>query len=161
MQHASISSNKVAFNSGPGVSVDGTPNTYAFSAARDSILGNSMFNNTGLGIDLANGGNNNQAAPAITSVTTNDGSTTIGGALDSTASTTFRVELFSSPSCDPTGAGEGKFLLGSVDTTTDGAGHATFSSSVPAVVAGQAITATATNETTSDTSEFATCFKSP
>jgi hypothetical protein len=143
------------------LSVDGTPNTHAFSAARNSILGNSIFNNTGLGIDLVNDGNDDQAAPAITSVTTNGGSTTIGGTLDSTPSTAFRIELFSSPSCDPSGAGEGKFFLGSVDTTTDVAGHAIYSSSVPALPVGQAVTATATSQANEDSSEFSTCFKSP
>jgi hypothetical protein len=119
-----------------------------------------MFNNGGLGIDLLNGGNHDQAAPAITAVTTNGGSTTIDGTLDSTASTSFRIELFSSPNCDPSGAGEGKTFLSSTDVTTDGAGHATFSSSVPALPAGQAVTATATSAA-GDTSEFSTCFNSP
>jgi hypothetical protein len=93
-------------------------------------------------------------------VTTNGGSTTIDGTLDSTTSTSFRIELFSSPNCDPSGAGEGKTFLGSTDVTTDGAGHATFSSSVPTLPAGQAVTATATSAA-GDTSEFSACFTSP
>jgi titin len=157
----SVEANRIAFNGGPGVLVDGAPHPKGFVASGNSILGNSIFNNAGLGIDLINGGNHDQAAPAITSVTTNGGSTTIDGTLDSTPSTSFRVELFSSPSCDPSGAGEGKTFLGSVDATTDGAGHATFSSSVPALPAGQAVTATATNSATGDTSEFSSCFTSP
>jgi hypothetical protein len=161
VQEAGVSSNRIAFNGGPGVIVDGTPNQHGFSASGDSILGNSMFNNTALGIDLLNGGNDDQAAPAIESVTTDGGSTTIGGTLDSTPSATFRIELFSSPNCDPSGAGEGKTFVGSVDATTDGAGHATFSTSVPAVQAGQAMTATATSQANGDTSEFSTCFTSP
>jgi hypothetical protein len=161
VQEAGVSSNRIAFNGGPGVLVDGTPNQHGFPATRDSILGNSMFNDAALGIALLNGGNHDQAAPAIGSVTTNGGSTTIGGTLDSTPSTTFRIELFSNPSCDPSGAGEDKTFLGSVDTPTDGAGHATFTSSVPAVPAGQTITATATNQTSGDPSEFSTCVKTP
>jgi trimeric autotransporter adhesin len=157
----SVEANRIAFNGGPGVLIDGTPDTNGFVASGDSILGNSMFNNGGLGIDLINGGNDDQAAPAITSVTTNGGSTTIDGTLDSTASTTFRIELFSSPNCDPSGAGEDKTFLGFTDATTDGAGHATFSSSVAALPAGQAVTATATSAATDDTSEFSSCFQSP
>jgi hypothetical protein len=114
----------------------------------------------GLGIDLRNGGNNDQAAPVITAVTTNGGSTTIDGFLNSTASTSFRIELFSSPSPDPSSFGEGKTFLGFTDVNTDGAGHTTFSSSVPAVQAGQFVTATATSAT-GDTSEFSIYFKSP
>jgi hypothetical protein len=161
VQEDSVQANRIAFNGGPGVVVDGTPNEKGFVASGDSILGNSMYTNGGLGIDLLNGGNHDQAAPAITSVATNGGSTQIDGTLDSTASTAFRIELFSSPDCDPSGAGEGKTFLASVDATTDGAGHATFSSSVPAVQAGQAITATATGQASGDTSEFSTCFTSP
>jgi hypothetical protein len=161
MQNAGVSANTIAFNGGPGVSVDGTPNQLGSVASRDSILGNSMWNNGALGIDLNNGGNNDQTAPSIHSVTTDGGSTTIGGALDSTASTTFRIELFSSPTCDPSSFGEGRTFLGSVDATTDGAGHAAFSTSVPAVAASQAVTATATNQSTGDTSEFSICFTSP
>jgi hypothetical protein len=156
-----VAANRIAFNGGPGVVVDGTPNQYGFGASGDSILGNSIFNNNALGIDLINGGNHDQAAPAITAVTTGGGSTTVDGTLDSTASSSFRIELFSSPACDPSGAGEGKTFLGSVDATTDGAGHGTFSSSVPALPAGQAVTATATNSTMGDTSEFSSCFTSP
>jgi titin len=155
-----VEANRIAFNGGPGVVVDGAPHQKGFVASGDSILGNSIYNNTALGIDLLNGGNHDQAAPAITAVTTNGGSTTIEGTLDSTASTSFRIELFSSPSCDPSGAGEGKTFLGSTDISTDGAGHATFSSSVPALPADQAVTATATSAA-GDTSEFSTCFESP
>jgi trimeric autotransporter adhesin len=159
-QESSVAANRIAFNGGPGVVVDGTSNQAGRVASGDSILGNSTFNNNALGIDLINGGNHDQAAPAITSVTTNGGTTTIAGTLDSTASTTFRVELFSSPNCDPSGAGEGKTFLGFTDITTDGAGHATLSSSVPALPAGQAVTATATSAT-HDTSGFSTCSNSP
>jgi hypothetical protein len=42
MQNAGVSANKIAFNGGPGVSVDGTPNQFGSVASRDSILGNSM-----------------------------------------------------------------------------------------------------------------------
>jgi hypothetical protein len=156
----SVEANRIAFNGGPGVAVDGAPDQNGLVASGDSIRGNSLYTNGGLGIDLLNGGNHNQAAPAITAVATDGGSTDIDGTLDSTPSTSFRIELFSSPSCDPSGAGEGKTFLGFTDVTTDDAGHATFSSPVAAVPAGQAVTATATSAT-HDTSEFSTCFNSP
>src|SRR5581483_11381519 len=137
------------FSATPGVSVAGN---------FDSILGNSIFSNDGLGISL-DGANHGQAAPVITSVVTEGGSTTIGGTLASTPSTQFRIELFSSPSCDASGAGEGRVFLGSVDATTDGGGNGVFSSSVATVPSGRAVTATATNPT-GDTSQFSTCFTS-
>jgi hypothetical protein len=155
-----IEANRIAFNGGPGVVVDGASPSGDLTSG-DSILGNSIFANGGLGIDLLNGGNHDQAAPVITSVAANGGSTIIGGTLNSTPSTAFRIELFSSARCDPSGAGEGATFLGSIDVTTDGTGHATFSSSVPALPAGQAVTATSTSQATHDTSDFSTCFKSP
>ncbi|HEY1590768.1 MAG TPA: NosD domain-containing protein [Solirubrobacteraceae bacterium] len=152
-KNAQIANNTIAFNARQGVLVDGSTGI--------SILRNSMVANSGLGIELTNAGNDNQAAPVVTSVTTAGTTTTIAGTLASTPSTPFRIELFSSPACDPSGAGEGKTFLGSVDTTSDGSGNATFSTDVPAVPSGQVITATATSEATGDTSEFSTCRTAP
>ena len=78
----------------------------------------------------------------------------IEGTLNSTPNSTFRIELFISPSCDPSLHGEGQSFLGSVDVTTDGSGNA----AIPfaAAAAGQFITATATSST-NDTSEFSAC----
>ena len=53
--------------------------------------------------------------------------------------------------------GEGEDLLGST-TVTSGAGATSFSATVGATGAGRAITATATDLTTNDTSEFSACF---
>ena len=103
--------NTIAFNGGDGVFVEtGTGNT---------VLGNSIFSNTGLGIDLGadgvtandagdgdTGPNNLQNFPLVTFATS--GSIIIQGTLNSAASTQFRLEFFSNTSCDPSGNGEGK-----------------------------------------------------
>lgn len=158
--------NIIAFNAGAGVAnfsdVFGTP---------IAILGNSIFSNAGLGIDLVAatdpasgvtpndpgdadiGGNNLQNYPVITSVTTG-GTTTINGTLNSTANGTFRVELFVSAAADPSGFGEGQTYLGFTTVTTDGSGNGSFSfSPAVAVPAGQFITSTAT-DAAGNTSEF-------
>jgi trimeric autotransporter adhesin len=146
--------NLIAFNAGAGVTVDGT----AAPTNGDSILRNSIFSNAGLGIALLAGGNDSQPAPAITSVATNSTTTTITGTLSgSAASTQFRIEAFASPGCDPSGAGEGKTFLKAATVTTNGSGIGSYTIFVPALAAGQAITATATNLNTKDTSQFSTC----
>jgi parallel beta-helix repeat protein len=141
--------NIVAYNSAVGVAVTGT--------SGNNILTNRIFSNTGLGIDLLSGANGNQAAPVLASALTNGSSTlTVNGTLNSTASTTFRLEFFSNTSCDSSGAGEGETYLGTTNVTTNGSGSASFNTGLSGAVAwGKSITATASG--TNGTSEFSTC----
>ncbi|MGA2255010.1 MAG: Ig-like domain repeat protein [Thermoguttaceae bacterium] len=143
--------NTIAFNSGDGVDVD--------SGTGNSILGNSIFSNGSPGILLnsANNANNNQAAPVLTAATSSAGGTTISGTLVSVATTTFRVEFFANATPDPTGFGQGQTYLGFATVTTNGSGNASFTATGLAVLpAGQNyLSATATNLSTGDTSQFA------
>jgi hypothetical protein len=141
--------NTIAFNDGAGVSVD--------AAVGVSIQRNSIEANGGLGIELLNGGNNAQAPPEITAVLTGGTATRIEGFLNSAADTGFRIELFASPDCDPSGSGEGQRFLGFVNVTTDFFGSADFVLDVPAIAAGEVVTATATNLSSRDSSEFSLC----
>ena len=80
------------------------------------------------------------------------------GSLNSTANTTFRIEVFASSAADTSGYGEGQRWLGSFDVTTDGGGNVNFTQTLSvSVAAGEKVSATATNLTTNDTSEFALC----
>jgi len=148
-----VAGNVIAFNF-DGVAVN--------DSTGNRILGNSIFDNRILGIDLDGnndvtpndpndpdtGDNNLQNFPVVTSAT----KTTIAGTLDSLANTTFRLELFANPAAD---GAEGKTLLGQFDVTTNGNGDAAFLFRPDKRVRpGQAITATATNLATGDTSEF-------
>src|SRR5439155_9533578 len=130
---------------------------------------NSIVSNTGIGIDLGNNGvtandvndvdagaNNLQNFPVLTSVTTNGGSTFVGGTLNSGANTTFTLDLFASSSCDPSGFGEGQRFLGSASVTTSG-NNAAFSVAVGASSVGESISATATDPS-GNTSEFSQSF---
>ena len=74
------------------------------------------------------------------------GNTTVTGTLRSNASTTYRLEFFSSPSGDASGYGEGQTWLGATSVTTDAAGNATFSATFSGIVvsAGYVVSATAT-----------------
>ena len=158
--------NTIAFNGGDGVSA-------ASSGPRHTIRGNAIHTNAGLGIDLGadgvtandpndadNGPNNLQNFPTLTLATSGPATTTIGGDLDSLASTAFTIEFFSNIGCDPSGNGEGRSFLGSTMVTTDVNGDVSFSVSFgSAVPSGQVITATATDETLAagSTSEFSAC----
>jgi len=151
--------NRIWFNGGDGVAV--------LFGAGNPILGNSIDLNGGLGIDLGPNGvatndpgdtdtgpNNGQNYPVLTAVTVT-ASTTVTGTLNSTPARTFRIEFFSSPAADPSGFGEGRTFLGFTTVTTDGAGDsAPISVTLPAVAPGSVVTATATDQTTQDTSEF-------
>ena len=161
--------NIIAFNGGSGIAVGGVNN---------ALLGNSIFSNAGLGIDLViafdgpggvtlndagdadTGPNNLENYPTIATVTTGGyGSTvTLTGALDSTPSTTFRLEFFSNVAGDGSGFGEGKTFIGTTDVTTDASGAAAYNVTFSLVSAAEAVfTATAT-DAGGNTSEFSPAF---
>jgi hypothetical protein len=135
------------------------------------ILGNSIFANKKLGIDLAplhrknkvtandnldadSGPNGLQNFPVLTSAQLSVGMLTVTGTLNSTASTTFRVEFFTNAKKDKSGFGEGQTFVGSVDVTTDSSGTGTINSAFAVSGTGSAfVTATATDPE-SNTSEF-------
>ena len=83
--------------------------------------------------------------------------TTISGTLASVANTTFRIELFSNPSPNASGHGDGLTFLGFTTVTTDGTGNGSFTATLSSPLPqGQGyISATATNLSTNDTSAFA------
>ena len=109
--------NVIAFNSGDGVWVD--------SATTDGniISGNSIFSNSGLGIDLApdgvgtgTGANNDKPRPTLTSITPSGGDFIITATVSSGDTIEFfRANNAAAPTVtpDPTGSGEGYLYLGS------------------------------------------------
>jgi uncharacterized repeat protein (TIGR01451 family) len=152
--------NVIAFNSGSGVVL--------FSGTGSAILGNAIFSNGGLGIDLGSdgvtpndtgdsdtGANNLQNFPLLTSAISSGGSTIIEGTLNSAPNTSFLIEFFTNAACNPSGYGEGQAFLTAIAVTTDSSGDASFS--IPASApTGQLITATATDPD-DNTSEFSQC----
>ena len=136
---------------------------------------NAIYANDDLGIDLAEsgvtifgvtpndpldpdlGGNNLQNFPDLASADASATSITVAGSLDSTPSSAFTIDFYASSACDPSGFGEGEVFIGSTGVTTDGAGFALFSTTMPVVVSpGWVVTATATDALGS-TSEFSAC----
>jgi uncharacterized repeat protein (TIGR01451 family) len=171
-----IQRNIVTNNSGSGIMVINDPPTNPPHEA-NLISQNVIFNNGKIGIDLHTGAedpalgtnpyvtpndagdtdggaNQGQNYPVLTSAGSSGGNTWIAGTFNSTASTTFTLEFFSSTAADPSGNGEGEVYLGSDTVTTDGTGNATINTVLAVAVAvGDVITATATDPA-DNTSEF-------
>jgi titin len=139
----------------------------------NSIRGNSIHSNSGLGIDLGSigqtsndagdgdtGPNDLQNFPVVEHVIPVGPNTTIVGHINSTPTTTLRIDFYANASADPSGHGEGERWLGYLDVTTDDAGNARFTVVMPVSVGfDDWVTATATafvGGTLSSTSEFST-----
>lgn len=141
-----------------------------------SILGNSIFNNTGatitsnLGIDLLVDENADLTADAYVGVNPNDpldadvdsnallnypeitsaeygnGETQIEFNLDVPAGD-YRIEFFANSSPDPTGYGEGQTFIGFVDITHGGVGSESFTAALSSEYADTYISSTTTEAT--------------
>ncbi|SDF63235.1 conserved repeat domain-containing protein/Por secretion system C-terminal sorting domain-containing protein [Chitinophaga filiformis] len=162
---ASINNNTITAN-GKGIAFGGT-------GTGSPLIANTIFKNTGLGIDLGNDGptandagdadagpNNLQNFPVLTAVSSNGGNTSIQGTLNSTPNTTFRLDFFSNDACNPTGFGEGQAFLDSFKVTTDASGNAAFNAILTGITlpAGAVVTSTATDRN-HNTSEFSACLQ--
>jgi hypothetical protein len=139
--------NIIDFNGTDGVYIDSTSQHVA-------VLGNSIYDNGNLGIDLQPGGNNNQAAPKFTSVTYTPilKQLSVSGTVTGPANSTVRVEFFANP---PYLNVQGKTILGFQDVLIGGGGTANFTDklSVRSNLGITAITATAT-DANNNTSAF-------
>lgn len=158
--------NLIAYNHQVGVSIE--------NGRRNSVLGNSIFGNGELGIDLHaagdpssritpndsmdvdTGSNDFQNFPVIESAFSSASNllTVVKGRLPSKPQSTYRIEFFASQTVDTFGYGEGQRLLGAISATTDANGFASFVTSFSTVVSpGQFISSTATDDL-GNTSEF-------
>jgi CSLREA domain-containing protein len=157
------------------ITANGMDGVLVVSGTGNRINNNSIYSNTQQGIDLLGDGvtpndpndvdpdtgpnaNNLQNYPVISSATANSLSSTITGTLDGgVPDTTYLIEFFSNPACDGTN-GEGQTFVGSLNTApSDANGDVSFTFQTNTSLSGQVITATATDNTTNDTSEFSVC----
>src|SRR6266566_634840 len=143
------------------------PGNFISGNSGNGLIGNRVFSNSGLGIDLGEDGvtandpgdtdtgpNGYQNYPVLLDVQSANGTTTIYAQLISSANTTFRIEFFLNDTPNPSGFGEGQFYLGSTSVTLDGSGAGTFSVAFPVTATfTQFVTATATDPA-NNTSEF-------
>lgn len=150
-------SNTITANTGNGVSVVNSGG----SSYGNAILSNSIYENGGLGIDLADDGvtlNDNEELDAddgpnhfqnFPTITWNGLWYTVE--LWSTPNTDFYFQFFVSDNPDPSGYGEGQSFAGDFNWFTDASGHAVFL--LQTMETGVWLTATATGPDGS-TSEF-------
>ncbi|WP_153555201.1 tandem-95 repeat protein [Roseimaritima sediminicola] len=157
--------NVIAFGGGDGVLVQGT-------SSGISILGNAIHSHAGIGIDLGDdgvtvndgqfadtpdqdtGANGLQNFPVLSQVTAGP-TPVVQGSISSTPNRTFRIEFFASDAADPSGYGEGQRYLGYTQVTTSATGESSIVASLSSMIrTGEAISATATDLTTGETSEF-------
>jgi CSLREA domain-containing protein len=145
----------------------------------NQIYGNSIHSNSGLGIELDDtfvngngvtpndeddpdiGANDRQNFPVLTEAVNESGATNISGSLNSLPGPVYRIEFFSSASCDASGNGEGETFIAWREVSTNVNGDASFSAVLTTQVPlGRYITATATIRNGIDsTSEFSECIQ--
>lgn len=168
---ARAASNRIAFNGNSGVRVSEE------TTFNNTIRGNLIYKNGGLGINLEPTGENPDAAtanaptpndsgdsdsgpnhlqnfPVLTGLLSASGTTTISGMLNSRPGITFVIDFYRNSQGDSSGFGEGEFFLGAKRVTTDASGNVAFTFNVTGTFGGTTISATSTNLSTGDTSEF-------
>jgi CSLREA domain-containing protein len=155
--------NLIANNGGDGVYLTAT------AGSNNSIRGNQIIGNNGLGIDLGVNGvtlndtndgdagtNGLQNFPVLEPIESLTG-TVINGTLNSTPGENFTLDFYSTVACDASGYGEAATYLGRVSGGTADSGNGSFSFSLPGqFLAGQYIVGTAT-PLNGSTSEFSAC----
>jgi parallel beta-helix repeat protein len=152
--------NVIADNYGPGVVL------YNNDTTNNSIRGNSIFGNDGLGVNFNNDGptpnhtgfmagpNDLQNYPVITNTFGLGGGTIVEGSFNSLPNGTYSLDFYRNINEDFSGYGQGQVYLGGVSVTTSGSGNASFAyTNWSGNYSGQYISATAT-AATGDSSEF-------
>ncbi|MCH7662687.1 MAG: right-handed parallel beta-helix repeat-containing protein [Chloroflexi bacterium] len=161
--------NSIRFNAGNGVTVSAGEKT-------NTIIGNAILDNDGLGIDLGDDGitvndvgDEDDGAnwlinyPIVSTASLSGSTLNIRGGYNSKGPTSFRLEFFSNTDCDPLGNGEGAKRIYSLKIIMPASGNYTIDISLTSTVTvGMFITATATwledGSTPEDTSEFSPCW---
>jgi hypothetical protein len=138
--HYDIASHGVPLAKAPGVWIF----NFRSSPEQTTVQGNSIHDNAGLGIDLGGaypspgpdgvtlndsqghtGPNNFQDFPIVTSTVVSGLNVTVSGTLNTSAGTApFTVDVYASPTADPTYYGQGQYYLGA---TTIPSGSSSFS----------------------------------
>ncbi len=138
-------------------------------STNNAILGNAIFSNGALGIDLGaynvnpnipcdagSGANMAQNYPVLTQAVSGNG-IGVRGTLNSRPNHAFLLQFFANPTCDDSGYGEGQIYLGQTSVATGTDCNASFVATFPgSVPVGYSITATATDGA-NNTSEFSAC----
>ncbi|HVN53896.1 MAG TPA: choice-of-anchor Q domain-containing protein [Anaerolineaceae bacterium] len=166
--------NTVIGGTGPGeanlIANNSPTGIVANSGTNNVFRANSIDHNSpGLGIDLGGvgitfnhqgaveGPNAYQNYPVLTVAASDGASLRLVGALVSAANQDYFIDVFSSPSCDPSFFGQGRTYLGSFTITTDGSGLASFDQTLGAAGIAELTGITTTATGPNGTSEFSYC----
>lgn len=154
--------NTIAFNGGRGIEVSGA------TSRGNAFLGNSIFGNVGIGIDLGadgvtandaddadTGANDRLNFPEFTLSYLNFGEAAVDGAFRTAPNASLRIELFAGIDADAGGIVQGKRFLGFVDAVADGTGNVVFTKTLTGLAFNEFVTATSTEIGGAGTSEFA------
>lgn len=149
--------NTIAHNGGAGVVI--------MSGTQHAVLGNSISDNQGPGIDLGGDGvtpnhvgppvpgpNNFQNHPVLNFAAFD--LRAIAGSILAQPLSSYRIEFFSSNSVDASGYGEGERFVGFTTVTTDTAGLGTFYVTVPGTLSATEYVAATATDGSNNTSEF-------
>jgi hypothetical protein len=150
--------NRIAANGGAGV--------FVWSGTNNTIRANSIYENAGLGIDLAPAGvtandvgdtdtgpNLHQNFPVLEHAESDDERTVVVGVIESEAGREYRIGLYANPAPHASGHGEGRVFLGELSVATGAAGIGEFEAVLGVVMPGWTVAATAT-DAEGNTSEF-------
>ena len=169
--HASfnyVCDNEIAYNGAAGVSIISGTNNFIGSCLDQQYI----FSNAGLGIDLGGdgvttnhpGGNidgPNQFLnhPVITAVSTTSSNITVSGTFSGPPLQLITIWVYDSTTgCDPSGYGEGEYVLGETGVFTDNSGNATFNATFDTTVADTEVITVTAVDLQNNTSEFSQCF---
>lgn len=151
---------------GPGIAILTTGAGFTGTPTGVTMQKNSIYSNSGLGIDLGNdgvtangpagvarsGANNLINYPVLMHV--EQGSIRITGTYAGMPNQTYSLDFYGNPTADASGYGEGQQWLGSGTVATDSTGNGSFTVTFPATLpAGWTVSATAT-DASGNTSEF-------
>lgn len=175
----SVIDNVIANNEDAGIALYDEPGFS--SSVTNSIERNSIYDNGGLGIDLGADGvtlndagdgdagpNERQNHPILNSAVAESGGVFVNGILD-TKPGLYTLQFYLSPTCDPSGYGEGRTFLGSHNVSVSSSGTASFVTfltlpTTPNFITTESLLSQSTNlitATTKDllgnTSEFSPC----
>jgi hypothetical protein len=158
--------NYVAWNGSDGIEVHSPTGSNA-------LRRNRCWANGGLGINLSTAGEGASVPslagapfaaanrPSISSVSVANGQTTIAGSLIGIPGQAYQIELFRSPSADPSGYGEGKTYVTVLNLVMNNNGVAGFQFTLNTAYLNDYFTTTASWAATGGTSEFSNAKKAP
>lgn len=168
--------NRIAFNQGDGVLVDGSATREVTAFGNDIFDNEDGFGGFDLGIRLGGGTGLNdvddpdagpnlgQNFPDLIAAIEGPSGLTVSGRLDvplATIADDYVIALYEGSACDPSGRGEGEIFLGAETVTISGDDEFfEFTLAIAPGFAGDVITATATDPQ-GNTSAFSTCLGEP